>query len=153
MGLRLTLVVSALLLPMAPRAADAQIKLDHQELSRSRREAAEARAFWRPRVVVSNGSLFDALGEFGRRANDNRLLRSRGVIRPLSFHYKNFSYDRNFFHVYKGFRLRSFMDGKLDLGLYKHRVQQGMMFGPAGAYLPNAWNRLELILRWNLNEQ
>ncbi len=123
----------------------------NQDSPQDREAAAEARVFWRPRTVEQN-SLFGALEDFGRRADENRVLRSRGLVRPLSFRYKSFSYERDFFHVYKGFRLRSFMDGKLDLGLYKHHVQRGMMFGPAGAFLPSGSNRIELNLRWNLNE-
>ena len=148
-----TLAAFALLLPTAPRIAGAQVNRENQEHWKSRADAAQARIFWRPRVSGRDDSLFAALGEFGRRADQDRVLRSRGLIRPLSFRYKNFTYDRNFFHLYKGFRLHSFLDGKLDLGLYKHRVQQGMMFGPAGAYLPSASNRIELTIRWNLNEQ
>ena len=108
--------------------------------------------FWRA-PAVSGTSLFGALQDFGRRSNDDRLLRSRGVVRPLNFQYRSFRYERDFFHVYNGFRLQSFMDGKLEMGLYKHRFHQGMLFGPASSYRPTNSTRLELILRWNLNDQ
>jgi len=116
-------------------------------------DAVHSQIFWRPALVQGDDSLFGALADFGRRSDQDRVLRSRGLIRSLQFRYKNFTYERDFFHVYKGFRLRSFMDGKLDLGLYKHYFNQGLRFGPAGAYLPAGSNRIELMLRWNLNER
>lgn len=106
-----------------------------------------------PKTLSSNTSLFGALREYGKNSDDDRLLRSRGYIRSFNFHYKNFSYERNFFHVYKGFTLHEFMDGKFDVGLYKHRVSPGLLFGPAGAYLPSNSNRIELIIRWNLSDR
>ena len=71
----------------------------------------------------------------------------------MNFRYKNFTYERDFFHLYKGFRLSSFLDGKIDVGLYRHHLNQGLLPGPAGAYLPSTSKRLELMIRWNLNER
>lgn len=118
-------------------------------------KTASAEIFWRsPASSDRGGSLFGALSDFSRRAEEYRMLRARGVmIRSLSFQYKNFSYERNFFHLYKGFRLYSLLDGRVDLGLYKHRVFGGMLSGPAGAYLPSSSNRIELNLRWNISER
>lgn len=144
---RLTLVVCAAAVLLTPSLALAQ------EVSKEKAHAVSSQIFWRPRVFQGDDSLFGALADFGRRTDEDRLLRSRGVIRSLHFRYKNFTYERDFFHVYKGFRLRSFMDGKLDLGLYKHHMYQGLLFGPAGAYLPSSSKRIELMLRWNLNER
>lgn len=113
----------------------------------------ESLVFWRPRALQPNDSFFGALADFGRRADEERVLRSRGVIRSFNFQYKSFSYERDFFHLYRGFRLRSFFDGKVDVGLYKHRVFHGLLFGPSGSYLPSTSNRIELMIRWNLNDQ
>ncbi len=141
------LAMCAVVLLLAPGSASAQENAEKTSVT------VESRAFWNPRIVPSDGSLFGALGEFGRLADENRVLRSRGLIRPFQFRYKNFSYERDFFHVYKGFRLRSFMDGKVDLGLYKHYLFRGLLFGPAGAYVPSGSNRFELTIRWNLNDR
>lgn len=99
----------------------------------------------------SSNSFLNALESFGRNSEQDRLLRSRGYIRSFYFHYGNFSYERDYFNVYRGFTLRQFLEGKMDLGLYKHYKNGGLLFGPAGAYLPAGSNRLELELRWNLN--
>ena len=115
-------------------------------------DAAGVQMFWRPHTPKSDGSLFGALGDFGRRSEEDRLLRSRGLIRPLHFRYKNFTYERDYFHLYKGFRLHSFLDGKVDVGLYKHNLYLGLTPGPAGAFLPSSSKRLELMIRWNLNQ-
>ena len=123
-----------------------------EESSADVQDAAEAQVFWRPDTLKSDGSLFGALGDFGRRSEEDRLLRSRGLIRPLHFRYKNFTYERDYFHLYKGFRLHSFLDGKVDVGLYKHHLYPGLTPGPAGAYLPSSSKRLELMIRWNLNQ-
>ena len=108
---------------------------------------AQARAFWNLRPIQET-SLLGAIEDFGRRTDDDRILRSRGYLRGLNFRYRSFTYERDSFHVYKGFRLRSFLDGRLDLGLYKHHLQRGMMFGPAGAYLPSGSNKIELTFPW-----
>lgn len=144
---RRTLAVCAAVFLLAPLVAFAQ------KIPKEKPIAVSSQIFWRPGVYQSDDSFFGALADLGRRTDDDRLLRSRGVMRSFHFRYKNFTYERDFFHVYKGFRLHSFLDGKLDLGLYKHYMKQGMQFGPAGAYLPSGSNRIELMLRWNLNER
>ncbi len=99
----------------------------------------------------SSNSFLDALEAFGKNSEQDRLLRSRGYVRSFYFHYRNFSYERDFFNVYRGFTLRRFLEGKMDIGLYKHYKNGGLLFGPAGAYRPAGSNRLELEVRWNLN--
>ncbi len=112
----------------------------------------DALTFWRPRVVHDD-SLFGALGELGRTVQDHMELRSRGYVRPFHFRYKNFTYERDYFNLYKGLLLRQFLDGKLDVGLYRHRLYRGLMFGPQGSYLPSGSNRIELMIRWNLGDR
>jgi len=111
----------------------------------------DSTAFWKPRQAER--SLFGAVGELHQKLQDHRLLASRGVLRSFSFRYKNFTYERDHFNVLRGFRLHEFMDGRFDIGLYKHHLSRGVMFGPAGAYLPSNSNRFELMLRWNIGEK
>jgi len=144
-------VLAAALLP-ATLFADSRAGKLSLRYSAHAGDNGPAQNYWRP-TIASHNSLFGAIHDFSRRADDDRMLRSRGVHRPLNFHYRNFSYERDYFHVYKGFRLRSFLDGRLDLGLYKHHFNGGMMFGPAGAYLPTTSKRIELNLRWNLTDR
>jgi hypothetical protein len=113
----------------------------------------QSRDYWKPRAAAADDSLLGALGQLAAARQDYLLLKSRGVMRPFYFHYRNFSSERDFFNAYQGFRLHGFMDGKLELGLYKHRAYHGVVSGPSGAVLPSHSNRIEFVLRWHLNER
>ncbi len=80
-------------------------------------------------------------------------MRSRGIHRSFNFHYKAFNYEKDFFHVYRGFTLKSFWDGRMNLGLFSHRPTRGILFGPGGNYHPSRPQRYELRFRWNLGER
>ena len=142
-----TLAVGVAVALLAPSAGLAQQNLPDKP------DSVEWQIFWRPEALHSDSSLLGALADFGRSTEDDRLLRSRGLIRPLHFRYKRFTYERDYFNMYKGFHLHSFLDGKLDVGLYKHYVYPGLTPGPAGSFLPPSSKRVELMIRWNLNER
>lgn len=110
---------------------------------------ASGRNFLRP-IQRGDVTLFGALENLGQRLEQDRELASRGVHRSVNFHYRNFTYEKDFFHVYKGITLKSFMDGRLDMGLYNHRPTRGTIFGPGAR---GRSTRYEFRLRWNLNER
>ena len=108
--------------------------------------------FWRP-IQPGDVTLFGALENLGQSLQQDRLLASRGVYRSVNFQYKNFSYEKDFFNIYRGFTLKSFWDGKMDLGLFSHKPTRGVLFGPGSNYYrPGASSRYELRLRWKLGE-
>ena len=146
-------VLATFLLP-APATSCQSHLLGHLDLRQDLGLAKPSEIYWRPITPLSEQqqqpvTLFGALSELGRITDQERLLQARGLIRSFQFQYKSFSYERDFFNVYKGVTLRKFLDGVFDIGVYKHQLQQGNLFGPSGAP-PPARNRLELMLRWNL---
>lgn len=124
----------------------------HVSLRQDLALAKPSEIHWR-RIVPSRQqqpeSLFAALSQFGKSSDEDRLLRAQGYVRSFYFEYRSFSYEKDFFNVYKGVTLRKFWDGLFDVGVYKHHVNQGNLFGPSNAP-PPAPNRLELTIRWNL---
>ena len=109
--------------------------------------------FWRP-IQPGEVTLFGAIENLGQRLEQDRVLASRGVYRSFNFQYKSFTYEKDFFNIYRGFTLRSFWDGKVDVGLFSHKPARGVLFGPGSNYFrPGASNRYELRFRWNLGER
>lgn len=104
--------------------------------------------FWRP-VQPGEVTLFGALGDLDKSMQNDTLLASRGLQRSVTFQYKNLVYEKNFFNVYKGIRLFSLWDGRIDLTALSHRTNRAF-FGPS---IPmRRSGRYELQLRWNFRD-
>ena len=54
--------------------------------------------------------------ELAQNMERDQYLTERGVIHSVNFQYRAFRYEKNIFQAYKGVLLRSFLDGRLDVG-------------------------------------
>lgn len=110
--------------------------------------ANSGRIYWRPVQPDQLGGFTGAVAELAQTLERDQYLTDRGVIHSANFQYGNFRYEKNFFEVYKGILLRSFLDGRMDLGIFNHR-QNRQYFNPRG-FGPARNNRYELLLRLNI---
>ena len=100
--------------------------------------------------VKDDSSFFQKVGELSQSLQADRLQEMRGVQRSVNFHYKYLRYEKDFFNVNKGVNL-SFWDGRVDFGLFNHRMNRGNQASPTDhSRLPG---RYELQLRWNFRDQ
>jgi hypothetical protein len=106
----------------------------------------EGRVFWHPPEPGQMG-FFGAIHELAQSLQQDKYLSDRGQIRSMSFQYRAFRYEKDFFNIYRGVLLHSFLDGRVDLGLYSHKPNRQYF----GRQLPGSnRSRYELLLRLNL---
>jgi hypothetical protein len=104
------------------------------------------RVFWRP-PEPGQMSLMGAVAELAQAMNQDKYLSDRGVIRSVNFQYRIFRYEKDFFNIYRGVLLHSFLDGRVDLGLFSHKPNRQYF----GRQVPGSnRSRVELLLRLNL---
>ena len=106
----------------------------------------EGRVFWRPPEPGQMGFV-GAVSELAQAVNQDKFLSERGVNSSLNFQYRVFRYEKDFFNIYRGVLLHSFLDGRVDLGVYSHKPNRQYF----GRQLPGSnRSRYELLLRLNL---
>ncbi len=138
-----TAVQQALLLAVFSLAAEPLLA---QKLEPARQPPPEGRVFWRPPEPGQMGFV-GAVSELAQAMNQDKYLSERGVIRSMNFQYRIFRYEKDFFNIYRGIMLHSFLDGRVDLGLFSHKPNRQYF----GRQAPGSnRSRIELLLRLNL---
>lgn len=106
----------------------------------------EARVFWRPPEPGQLGFV-GAVAELAQNMQQDSYLSERGVIRSVNFQYRVFRYEKDFFNIYRGILLHSFLDGRVDLGLFSHKPNRQYF----GRQAPGSnRSRYEVLLRLHL---
>jgi len=138
-----TAVQQAILLAVLSLAAEPLLA---QKLEAYSPPPPEGRVFWRPPEPGQMGFV-GAVSELAQAMNQDRFLSERGLIRSVNFQYRVFRYEKDFFNIYRGILLHSFLDGRVDLGLFSHKPNRQYF----GRQVPGAnRSRIELLLRLNL---
>lgn len=132
-------------LQLAAQATEPKIQPPAQSFSPPPATYNAGQIYWRP-LQTDQGSFAGAVTELAQNLQRDQYLSERGVIHSMNFQYRAFRYEKNFFEVYKGVLLRSFLDGRVDLGLFNHRMNR-QYYAPRG---PGRNNRYELLLRLNI---
>src|SRR5258706_12507094 len=142
-----TAVQQAILLAVFSLAADRMLAQKLDNLSQPPPPlSSEGRVFWRPPEPGQMGFV-GAVSELAQTIQQDRFLSERGENRSMNFQYRAFRYEKDFFNIYRGVLLHSFLDGRVDLGLFSHKPNR-KYFGPK---LPGGnRSRYELLLRLNL---
>ena len=142
-------VQQAILLALFSLAADPMLAQKQDVLSQPPpppSSAFEGRVFWRPPEPGQMGFV-GAVSELAQTIQQDRFLSERGENRSMNFQYRAFRYEKDFFNIYRGVLLHSFLDGRMDLGLYSHKPNRQYF----GRQLPGSnRSRYELLLRLNL---
>ena len=142
-----TAVQQAILLAVFSLAADRMLAQKLDSLSQPPPPpSSEGRVFWRPPEPGQMGFV-GAVSELAQTIQQDRFLSERGENRSMNFQYRAFRYEKDFFNIYRGVLLHSFLDGRVDLGLFSHKPNRQYF----GRQLPGGnRSRYELLLRLNL---
>lgn len=117
-----------------------------QELPPLNQSFPEAQVFWRPPEPGQMGFV-GAVAELAQSVQQDRFLSERGLIRSVNFKYRVFRYEKDFFNIYRGILLHTFLDGRVDLGLFSHKPNRQYF----GRQVPGSnRSRYELLLRLHL---
>lgn len=136
-------VKQAILLAVFSLAAYPMLAQDLPPLHQS---LPEARVFWRPPEPGQMGFV-GAVAELAQSVNQDRFISERGLIRSVNFKYRVFRYEKDFFNIYRGILLHTFLDGRVDLGLFSHKPNRQYF----GRQVPGSnRSRYELLLRLHL---
>lgn len=136
-------VKQAILLAVFSLAAYPMLAQDLPPLNQS---TPETRVFWRPPEPGQMGFV-GAVAELAQSMHQDRFLSERGLIRSVNFQYRVFRYEKDFFNIYRGILLHSFLDGRVDLGLFSHKPNRQYF----GRQVPGSnRSRYELLLRLHL---
>ena len=141
-----TAVQQAILLAVLSLAAEPILAQKLETPSPPPPAPSEGRVFWRPPEPGQMGFV-GAVAELAEAVNQDKFLSDRGMIRSMNFQYRVFRYEKDFFNIYRGVLLHSFLDGRVDLSLYSHKPNRQYF----GRQLPGSnRSRYELLLRLNL---
>jgi len=142
-----TAVQQAILLAVLSLAAEPLLAQKVEPSSPPPPPSSEGRVFWRPPEPGQMGFV-GAVSELAQAVNQDKFLSERGVINnSVNFQYRVFRYEKDFFNIYRGVLLHSFLDGRVDLGVYSHKPNRQYF----GRQLPGSnRSRYELLLRLNL---
>ena len=136
-------VKQVILLAVFSLAADSMLA---QNLPPPNQLIPEAQVFWRPPEPGQMGFV-GAVAELAQSVQQDKYLSERGQIRSVNFQYRVFRYEKDFFNIYRGILLHSFLDGRVDLGLFSHKPNRQYF----GRQVPGSnRSRYELLLRLHL---